>query len=453
MNMKSALSDFKGFKPGGYPVMQALATTSSEKKNPKSNGGRLSETLDKTLDNIVREKLRTARIGLLLRAPFFGNLAVRLDLINADSWLATAATDGRHFYYNTDFVNKLKHKEIEFLFGHEVLHNVYDHMGRNGEFRDRRLFNCAADFCVNADLIDNRIGDRITPCLYDVKYKGWSAEEVYDDLYEQAEKIDISDLFDQLLDEHLDGDGDDEGDGEEVDGSGQGKGRPRLTAEERRQIKDEIRDAVLQSAQAVGAGNVPLGVRRLIKDLTKPVISWTELIDQQIQSTVKDDFSWMRRNRKGWEMDAILPGMIPGNQIDLCIALDMSGSIGEEDIKVFISEVKGIMDSYTEYTIQLWCFDTEIYNHQTFTSDNINDILDYNPMGGGGTDFEANFTYMKENCIEPKKFIMFTDGYPCGSWGDENYCDTVFIIKGNEQAEPPFGVWAIYEKAKELAKA
>ena len=61
--MKSALSDFKGFKPGGYPVMQALATTSSEKKNPKSNGGRLGETLDKTLDNIVREKLITARMA------------------------------------------------------------------------------------------------------------------------------------------------------------------------------------------------------------------------------------------------------------------------------------------------------------------------------------------------------------------------------------------------------
>ena len=431
-------------------TMQAVTTTSTEKKNSKSIGGRLTETLDKTMDNIVREKLITARIGLLLRAPFFGNLATRLELINADSWLTTAATDGRRFYYNTDFVNKLKPKEIEFLFGHEVLHNVYDHMGRTGDHRDRRLFNCAADFCVNADLIDNRIGDRITPCLYDAKYKGWSAEEVYDDLYEQAEKINISDLFDQLLDEHLDGEGDDndDSDGKEKDG----KGRPRLTEEERRQIKDEIRDAVLQSAQAVGAGNVPLGVRRLIKDLTKPVISWTELIDQQIQSTVKDDFSWMRQNRKGWEMDAILPGMTPGNQIDLCIALDMSGSIGEEDIKVFISEVKGIMDSYTEYAIQLWCFDTEIYNHQTFTSDNINDILDYNPMGGGGTDFEANFEYMKENQIEPKKFIMFTDGYPCGGWGDENYCDTVFIIKGNEEAEPPFGVWAIYEKAKELAK-
>jgi hypothetical protein len=48
---------------------------------------------------------------------------------------------------------------------------------------------------------------------------------------------------------------------------------------------------------------------------------------------------------------------------------------------------------------------------------------------------------------------MFTDGMPYGEWGDEDYCDTVFIIKGNEQAEPPFGVWAIYERAKELAKA
>jgi hypothetical protein len=38
---------------------------------------------------------------------------------------------------------------------------------------------------------------------------------------------------------------------------------------------------------------------------------------------------------------------------------------------------------------------------------------------------------MKENNIEPKKFIMFTDGMPFGSWGEEEYCDTCWIIKGN----------------------
>lgn len=429
-----------------------MTTTSSEKRQPKL-AGKLSDSVNPQLDAAVREKLVTARIGLLLKAPFFGNLATRLKLVNADSWLGTAATDGRSFYYNTEFVNKLKPRELEFLFGHEVLHNVYDHIGRTGDFRDRRLFNCAADYCVNADLIEQRIGDKITPCLYDSKYKGWSAEEVYDDLYDKAEKIDISDLLEQMLDEHLEGEGA-AGSDSDSDGDKEGKGgRPRLTEEERRQIKDEVREALLQSAQAVGAGNLPSGVKRLIKDLTKPVVNWRELLQQQIQSTIKDDFTWMRPNRRGWHMDAVLPGMKPGTQIDVCIAIDTSGSIGEADIKAFLSEIQGIMEAYDEYKIQVWSFDTEIYNHQTFTSENMDDISGYEPAGGGGTDFMANWEYMKEQNIEPKKFIMFTDGMPYSSWGDPDYCDTVFIIKGNENAEPPFGVWAIYEKARELAGA
>ena len=425
-----------------------MATSDSKQKNI---GGRLTDNTDPSLDRAVREKLTTARIGLLLKAPFFGNLATRLQLVNADSWLTTAATDGRKFYYNTDFVNKLKPKELEFLFGHEVLHNVYDHMGRNGD-RDRRLFNCAADFCVNSDLIEQRIGDKITPCLYDAKYKGWSAEEVYDDLYENAEKIDIGDLMDQLLDEHLDGEGD-EGDGKDGDEEGKGKGRPRLSKEERQAIKDEVREALLQAAQATGAGNLPAGVKRLIKDLTQPVVNWRELLEQQIQSTVKNDFTWIRPSRRSWHLDAVMPGMIPGQQIDVCIAIDTSGSIGEEDIKAFMAEIKGIMEAYDEYKLQVWSFDTEIYNHQVFSSDTLDDIMTYQPEGGGGTDFMANWEYMKANDIQPKKFIMFTDGMPFGEWGDPEYCDTVFIIKGNEQAEPPFGVWAIYERAKALAKA
>jgi predicted metal-dependent peptidase len=68
-------------------------------------------------------------------------------------------------------------------------------------------------------------------------------------------------------------------------------------------------------------------------------------------------------------------------------------------------------------------------------------------MGGGGTDFDVNFEFMKREGIQPRKFIMFTDGYPCGSWGDEDYCDTLFIVKGNTSAESPFGQTVIYEKA------
>jgi predicted metal-dependent peptidase len=183
------------------------------------------------------------------------------------------------------------------------------------------------------------------------------------------------------------------------------------------------------------------------------VIDWRELLQQQVQSIVKDDFSWMRPSRRGWNMDAVMPGMIPGDKIEVHIALDQSGSISEEDSKAFLSEIKGIMEAYDEYTVHVWSFDTEIYNHQVFSSENLDNILQYEPMGGGGTDFECNWTYMKEHDIQPKKFIMFTDGYPFGSWGDEDYCDTVWIIKGGADVEPPFGVWAHYEKAKELAGA
>jgi predicted metal-dependent peptidase len=398
---------------------------------------------DPKKDAAAREKLITARIGLLLKAPFFGNLATRLQLINADEWCGTAATDGRRFYYNSEFVNNLPLKQLEFLFGHEVLHVVYDHMDRRGD-REPRLSNIAADYCVNADLLDQRIGDKIPIGLYDNKYKGWSYEEVYNDLYENADKIDINKLLKQVLDEHLDGEGDDgDGDGDGKDGNG----RPRLSKEERQAIKDEVKEAMLAAAQAVGAGNLPAGVKRLVQDLTEPVINWRELIQQQIQSIIKDDFTWMKPSRRGWHMDAILPGTKPGEQIDVCIAIDMSGSIGTEDSKAFLSEIKGIMDAYDEYKITVWCFDTDIYNMQVFNSDNMDSIDTYEPMGGGGTDFMANWTYMIENNIEPKKFIVFTDGMPFGEWGIEEYCETVWIIKGNPGCEPPWGIWAHYEEA------
>ena len=165
-----------------------------------------------------------------------------------------------------------------------------------------------------------------------------------------------------------------------------------------------------------------------------------------IQSIIKNDYSFTIPSRKGWHTGAILPGVKNDETIDIAIAVDMSGSIGMDDAKVFFSEIKGIMDQYEDFSIKVWCFDTEVYNYAEFSQDNVEELLDYEPKGGGGTEFVVNWDFMKENAIEPKKFVMFTDGYPWGSWGDENYCDTLFIVKGNERAEAPFGQTVIYEK-------
>ena len=425
--------------------MSTAATTQNKKEADKFKD--LIGPMDPRLDREVREKLITARVGLLLRASFFGNLATRLKLVNADEWCGTAATDGRNFYYNSRFIDMLKPKEVEFLFGHEVLHCVYDHFGRRGD-RDPMLFNVANDYAVNGDLKKHRVGEFITsvPCLYDSKYEGMSSEEIYDDLYENAEKINLSDLIDKLLDDHMDGEGngDSDEDGDEKDGRGK---KPRLSAEERQKIRDEIKEAVMAAAAASdGAGNLPAGVRRIIQDMTAPKLNWRELLRMQLESTIKSDYTWMRASRRGWHMDAVMPGQRPDELIDVAIGIDASGSIDERMLRDFLAETQGIMDQFQSYRIHIFTFDTRVYNPAQYNSDNLDTMCDYEVSGGGGTDFDAIYNYLKEEQIEPKRLVVFTDGYPFGSWGDENYADTVWIIHGNTTVVPPWGQYAYYEK-------
>jgi predicted metal-dependent peptidase len=421
-------------------VLHAKGTTAT--KDDAKKFANLIGATDPKLDRVVREKLISARVGLLLKASFFGNLATRLKLINADDWCATAATDGRNFYYNTRFIEMLRPKEIEFLFGHEVLHCVYDHFGRRGD-RDPQLWNIANDYCVNGDLVKHNVGEKITsvPCLYDRKYDGMSSEEVYDQLYEKATKIDIGSLLDQMIDEHLDGEGDEDG---------EGKGRPKLSAEDKQAIKDEIKEAMLAAAATVdGAGNLPLGVKRLIQQLTEPQLNWREILRMNLESTIKADYTWMRASRKGWHMDAVMPGQKPDEMIDVAVMLDASGSISQDMLRDFLSEIQGIMDSFPSYKIHVATFDTDCYNPAQYDSDNLDSMIDYEVSGGGGTDFDCIFTYLKEQEITPRRLIVFTDGYPFGSWGDAEYCDTTWILHGTTTIVPPWGTHAYYDEASE----
>lgn len=387
------------------------------------------------IDPII-DKIIVARVGLLLRHPFFGNLATRLKIQEGGPWCKTAATDGRSIFFSRDFFEPLTVKQIEFVIAHEILHNVFDHMSR-GHGRAHKIFNVAADYCVNGQLVRDKIGDVISSInmFHDPKYYGWSAEQVYDDIYEKMDDEEL-DALGQLLDDHVDwSQGDNDGT------------RPSYTKEELKEIRDEMREATLQAAQAAGAGNVPANVARMIKDLTEPKMNWREILRQQIQSTVKHDYTFMRPNRKGWHMNAILPGTNYDETIDICVAIDMSGSINNAQAADFLGEIKGIIDEYRDFKLKLWCFDTAIYNEQDFDGYNADEFLSYKPKGGGGTDFVANWTYMKDHDIVPKKFIMFTDGYPWDSWGDDNYCDTVFVIHGSTTIVPPFGEHAYYDLA------
>ena len=401
----------------------------------------------------VLERIIVARVGLLLRHPFFGNMATRLKIQAADDWCPTAAVDGRNLYYNTQFFNKMNNKEIEFVIAHEILHCVFDHLERR-EDRDPMLYNISADYKVNNLLVRDRIGQKpsFIDCFQDFKYEDYTSEEIYEELKEKYDEEELKALG-ELLDEHVDWEKPQEGEGNapapQNGKSGKSK-RPTYSKEELKKIRDEIKDGMMQAAQAAGAGNTPAEIQRMIKELTEPKMNWRELLRQQIQSTIRNDYTFARPSRKGWHTGAVLPGMNFMDTVDLCIAIDMSGSIGDRQANDFLSEVQGIMDEYQDYKIKLWCFDTEVYNEQDFSADSASDLREYKVIGGGGTDFMKNWTYMKEHDIVPKKFIMFTDGYPWDTWGDKNYCDTIFIVHSyhDKNMQAPFGITAHYEEGK-----
>lgn len=381
------------------------------------------------------EQLTRARISLLLQQPFWGTLATRLKLkdVTDEGWCPTAAVDGRTFYYNADFICKLDKQETIFVVGHEVEHCVYDHMSRRGS-RNAKAWNAAADFVINQELVDNRIGRVPDPktsgiqiCL-DSKYKGMFAEQVYDLLMKDPNM-----QFPEF-DVHME--------------PGDGKGEE-MTEEERRLLRDEIRSAVMQAAKAA-AGNVPNGVKRLLKDLTEPQMDWREILEMKIQSMFKADFNWMRCSRKAQSSGIYLPGLKEDVRVEAAVAIDASGSMSDRMLRDLLSETKGIMQQFNDFKLHVWTFDTRVYNPQVFTPDNLDDIDTYKLKGGGGTDFMCNWQYMRENDLQPERFIMMTDGYPCGSWGEENYVDTLFLIHGDSgrTITAPFGMTAWYEGSK-----
>lgn len=393
------------------------------------------------LNNQCVERIIRARVRLLMDHPFFGNLALRLGVIDASKWCNTMAVDGRNMYYNQEFVLKMTQDELMFVVAHEVLHLVYEHLGRTRKDHDKKIANMAMDYVVNSTLVNNKIGTMPKDCLISDKYtEEMSWEEIYEDLMKNAVQVRVT------LDEHLDSAG--EGASATVTVLGDENGPPVLTEEDIQQIRDEFRAAALSAAQAVGAGKVPLGVRRLMKDLLEPVMDWKALLHQHVVSQIKSDYSFTRPSRRSHHLDVILPGMLPGDEVEVDIVIDASGSMTDQMLRELLSEVKGIMLTFDSFKIRLCSFDTTCYGFTEFTEANIDDIDTYEVKGGGGTDFQCVWDYYKKEDITPKRVVFFTDGYPCGTWGeDPHFCDVLWIVHGSKDITAPFGQTVYYPKA------
>lgn len=455
------------------------------------------------------DKLVKARIDFIHNdCVFLGNLALRLKLVDATKWCPTAATDFKHLYYNRNFIDRCSLDEVKFVIAHEVMHCVYDHFIRR-ESRDPSLFNMAGDYVINLELQDLSIGSfpdadtmsdpafiefikEYDPAVYkkykkefagkpgvlcEEKYRDMVTEEIYEIL--KKDKEENGDSGKCSHDMHMSGEGEGDGEGEceecggtgEVDdgeggsetcgacdGSGKdnsGKSGPiRISKEELDRMPDEMRKAVMDAAKVAesasgGAGNIPGGVKKMIDEWTDSKIDWRDYLNHVVQSTLKSDYTWMRQSRKSISTPYYLPAMDNDNMVSVDLAIDTSGSMSEQMLKDILGEVKGIMEQFADFKLRVWCFDTQTYKVYEYGPDTLDEIYEFELQGFGGTMFECNWEMMRENEIMPDQFILCTDGYPCGTWGEEDYCETVFLIHGAKDIEAPFGTTVHYEEAAE----
>ena len=337
--------------------------------------------------------------------------------------LPTACTNGRDELYGREFVDSLTDAEFRFLMLHECYHKMYRHLTT---WQDLHKLNAgranrACDYVINLKLEDMDLKGFIKMpdggCL-DTKYRDMNAKQVFD-------------LLENSEDEDGEGgslassDGFDEHDWE---------GAQQLSAEEAEQLAKEIDEAVRQGSML--AGKTGSGGNRDINELLQTKKDWRELLRDYVSTTCagKDYSTWKKPNRRFIGMDILMPSSISETMGELLIAIDTSGSIGQNELTKFLTEIKGICDQVKPSKVRIVYWDTGVCGHEVYDEqDRDNIVRSTKPMGGGGTDVECVPMYMNEHGIKPELVIVLTDGYLGGSWGQWSV-PVLWCIQGNPSA-------------------
>lgn len=355
------------------------------------------------------KKIIKARTALVLEHPFVGTIALNLPY-EMDESVGTAATNGKRIKFNPHFVNELTDEEVKFLVAHECFHPMLEHNFRRGE-RDPRKWNQAGDYVINQLLTDEGIGKMPGQGLLD---KG---------LYDAAGGV-TDNIYNMLPDT-------DEGDGRDpLDDCEDGGGTPAEKAQEGAEWKVRVAQAA-QSAKMMG--KMSAGLERLVSEVLQPKVDWRDVMHKFVEKCRSDMRSWARPNRRFIAQGMYLPSRSGERLGEIVYAVDCSGSITNDVINQFASEIRKCKEDMLPAMIHVVYFDSEVSHYESYESD---DELDIRPHGGGGTAFSPVFEYIREKGIEPVACIFLTD-LCCSDFGEVPDYPVLWVSTDPGQA--PFG--------------
>ena len=131
--------------------------------------------------------------------------------------------------------------------------------------------------------------------------------------------------------------------------------------------------------------------------------------------------------------DLYLPSMENESVGELVIACDTSGSIGQEELTIFATELQSICSTITPDLIRLLWWDYEVCSEQVFRPDQYEDISKVLKVeGGGGTRLSCVSEYITKEQIKADAIIVFTDGWVEQDIQWNMSTPTLYIVNGRD---------------------
>ena len=362
----------------------------------------------------VTKRISKAKTALILEHPFIGSVALNMPM-SIDNSVPTAATNGKRVLFNEEFCNGLSDEELKFLVAHECMHPMLEHNFRRGE-RDTYKWNQAADYVINKLLTDEGIGKMPEQGLLD------------DNIYKQGGGTSDG-IFNLLPDTPEDGQGNG-GQGQPLDSCEDGQGSPAEVSQQQAEWKVKVAQAA-QSAKMMG--KMSAGLERLVDEILKPKVDWRDVLQRFVVKCRSDQRSWARPNRRFLSQGLYLPSVSGESLGEIAFAVDCSGSIGQDEINQFASEITTVWQDQRPTKVHVIYFDSEVSHYDEFEQD---DEPVVKPHGGGGTAFSPVFRYMADKGIEPVACIFLTD-LCCDDFGDAPDYPVLWVSTHDDKA--PFG--------------
>lgn len=371
----------------------------------------------------AERRFTEVKTAMLVHVPFFSSLLFDIMDVKVGKFPevfgdrnATAATDGKNIWLDEDFFAKLKLPEAVGVVCHEIGHAIYLHMARAKEYESIGLFgkpfnprkwNVAGDFVIN---------DMLTQCgiklpsdaLLDRQFTSdMTAEEVYEKLPDD-ENRDSQDVH--------------------------------VPASGKQPSSVEMQRAVATAAESAKAqGKLPGALKRFADEYLQPQITWQERLRHCVSRAIaRDGTTWAKPHRRRLLTQGVyLPAMTGFGAGDLVVAVDTSGSIGQDELNCFFSEVDEILSACNPESVVVLGCDAAINSvHHVEAGQSLMEAQ-LELGGGGGTSFKPPFEWVSENFAgHPAALIYFTDMY--GDFPDPPPAYPVIWCK-TSNIDPPFG--------------